>query len=1410
MKDHPNTFLAAIFLPALAICLLGAPPALAKERDGDAAKEAALGHSVDLEQPAPPRRLPDFTKGDPMPPPPKGGWPTWQFGPTGIIGMKNAGGDKGDQVRVISVMPGSPAEGKVLPGDVLLGVQGKMFELGGSMNRLAGNAIIDAETEAGRGDLSIRIWRDRNWLKRTGAKDVFNIDLDKMFKEAEGTADIYEWESEKERTVAVKQMAYDEFPIDGVYTNFPLRLDVMGTYSETSPWDCPVIQKVRDNALKVIAERIKPDVRGRSKRGSSWPDILALVASGDPEYLALAKAWVRRLPKGGKRGLCMDMEYEPTIYDVTYGGMQSWHHGFNYLEMAIYYDATGDDYILPEVRRRAIVAALGQNGGGSWGHTFAFPHFNGGMLHKCNPGYGAMNNAGGRCFFLLTLAKKAGIEHPEINAAIWRADRFFRTFVDKGCIPYGYHSPYGSDDSNGKNYGPAYAFYALGRKYEAKYFSMHSAHASFTRRGGHGSPTLWYYTPLSAHMAGPKAVQAYMRNMRYFYTLSRRHDGSFIFLGEQAPGIGGRGMRNATAYVTMHLSAPLKQLMITGKDADDNFWMTDEELEELLISARGDGKRGQIEDPALLKKVGKAWPERSTDELIALLDHFYPNMRRALAAELGKRYAAGEKEILKKIVPLLGNEEARMRDGACKALSACGTDPVLANMSKVVAMLNDDAEFVRMQAARSIGGATEPGEEKRELAMLNATVDEYAGMTMDNGNVRNAIKGVLFPRRRGKGPDLGKLTSSPFQAGYDEELVRLAMEKIVTMDPQGTVPGGWDKEALLKLAGPVTFSAAERQVNDAMFGGARKSEAQALLRKHGYREAVEGDAFNVMERSRLERSKRRGVGYKDPFITPKLVKNAPGQYRGVLDDLRLWQLDNPTLVLSEKTAKGKPPILTPLNLLIEIIEKDTDNEALPTIGPDVAKMFQAELTAAGDAAAQLTLCRKELEDLERKNYWRKMHAMTHLAETLGTKAIDDVSPFLGHEHWRVREHTHKLAVQLMEGEAAKRLVELFGEAQARESGLQGNWNAAGILNALVAAQHKPALEIAKTALKHGDPLVRRAAVRAVFAIGGDAELKTVFAFLRQATAAEDFDGAELALLSKKNDPAHVQRVSKVARTLLAAAGSPSRTGTPARPGASHANEKAGGTPRTSSPASHSPSLLGSGRSARPTEEAEFRLRRSLAWVLGQFGGEANLAAIQQAAEATEDDTDLTEMALALAYSPDRAASDNLLALIKVSKRVRDVVAPLAIHRMVGRNGMGDVSDAERVRFARGILNLTYDDQMVSFLSRVHTGQAMQLLYDVMKINPSTSAKSIIASAEGIRHPSKLDSQIATEVLADVIEYIEVTHLRGGMTEQIQDWRESMGYVEWKGLQARAGQALLKFHKPKETAIPEFDDMDLDL
>ena len=54
------------------------------------------------------------------------------------------------------------------------------------------------------------------------------------------------------------------------------------------------------------------------------------------------------------------------------------------------------------------------------------------------------------------LAQKLGIEHPAIDRAVERGQHFFSSYIDQGCIPYGDHGAYGSDDSNGKNTGIAF------------------------------------------------------------------------------------------------------------------------------------------------------------------------------------------------------------------------------------------------------------------------------------------------------------------------------------------------------------------------------------------------------------------------------------------------------------------------------------------------------------------------------------------------------------------------------------------------------------------------------------------------------------------------------------------------------------------------------------------------------------------------------------------------------------------------------------------------------------------------------------------------------------------------------------------------------------------------------------------
>jgi len=88
-----------------------------------------------------------------------------------------------------------------------------------------------------------------------------------------------------------------------------------------------------------------------------------------------------------------------------------------------------------------------------------------------------------------------------------------------------------------------------------------------------------------------------------------------------------------------------------------------------------------------------------------------------------------------------------------------------------------------------------------------------------------------------------------------------------------------------------------------------------------------------------------------------------------------------------------------------------------------------------------------------------------------------------------------------------------------------------------------------------------------------------------------------------------------------------------------------------------------------------------------------------------------------------------------------------------------------------------------------------------------AAESLVTNAEGMGQLSEGDSKIAAKAIRDVMEYIEVSHLRGGVAAHMA---KEDKYTVWKALQARAGRALLKVHKPGAAPIPGFDDTDLDL
>lgn len=176
--------------------------------------------------------VPDLTKGEKP-----GSEGDWTLGPTGARGWAhNTRGNSAAarQILVKEVAKGSPADGLLQKGDVIVGVDGKAFSSDARVQ--FAKAITAAEEEAAGGKLSVLRWRA------------------------------------------------------GKTESVELRLRVMGRYSATAPYDCPKSAKIFDMACEVIARR---DFKNVSI--PNCMNALALLASGKPEHRALLADYAKRV-----------------------------------------------------------------------------------------------------------------------------------------------------------------------------------------------------------------------------------------------------------------------------------------------------------------------------------------------------------------------------------------------------------------------------------------------------------------------------------------------------------------------------------------------------------------------------------------------------------------------------------------------------------------------------------------------------------------------------------------------------------------------------------------------------------------------------------------------------------------------------------------------------------------------------------------------------------------------------------------------------------------------------------------------------------------------------------------------------------------------------------------------------------
>jgi hypothetical protein len=824
------------------------------------------------------------------------------------------------------------------------------------------------------------------------------------------------------------------------------------------------------------------------------------------------------------------------------------------------------------------------------------------------------------------------------------------------------------------------------------------------------------------------------RNMRWRRTLCRMHDGSFVY---HSPSEKYRTLHDPTATEVFHQAVILKQTLITGKDVDEKIYPTERETKQFLASAYG-----QLNNDYLKNLAGKPWQDRSTDELFNLLDIFMPKTRRLVATELGKRFQAGEADILPRLIELLGNESARFRHGALTALDACGNDTMLSNLSKVTPLLSDPADFVRIAAVKMVSKAA--ADHETQLALLETAVAERTALAPNS--VRNALQESLLKSETA----LGKI---PFQAGLDETLVEQALTNMILEETGGgplvkSKIGVWDKDTVIRLAGPLTFIAEEEQVYDQMFGN-RNAPAQAMLAKFGYLEGIQTNAHRIRLKAEIPRRIRGESGFKDPLVNPALVSEQPGVFADLTDEIKSALIANPTeeISITDETNKFRK-LIVPLSRVLTTIEQNKTTTDLPSIADDVRKLFLAELNAADGTGTRIKLCRAVLADSESKHTFRQIAAMDSLVELLESEALEDLLPYVGSDYWRIRDHSRALAVTLVKSGAGSALIAHFAEEKSPHT-------QAGILAILATAKHAPAAALAKDAMKHEAAIVRAQALQAYASLAGPTSIPDILDHLIAATDRADAQGCEDALAPFCNDPA---TATNLRDALLKTKSS------------------------TSSDA-----------------------KAVIFYLLARIGDDKSLAALKKLGE-QDDPALLASVASALSYSPSREADQLMLDLAAASPKRAAIVAPHSVRRMViGPKGYGDISSSARMDFADAMLKITLEPRIVKLLGSIHEARALTTLMFCLEKGVASAAESLITNAEGMENLSSSDAKIAAKALQDVIEYIEVTRLRGGVKAHMD---KDDKYTEWKALQARAGKVLLKVHKPEEAPIPGFDPLEL--
>ena len=555
---------------------------------------------------------PDFTKGGQIP---EGYKHDWNLGPTGARGWiysNRLETSSARQILITKIEPGSPADGTLKVGDVILGLDAIPFE--GDPRTLFGQAISKAEIT---GKLNLLCWRDGD-------------------------------------TKSVR-----------------IKLPILGSYAKTAPWECSKSEKILQQGLEALAFRIA-DPEYKSVAITRSLNALALLASGGKKYLPLVKK---------------EAEWASAF---TSNGYKTWHYGYVIIFLAEYIIATGDQSVLPGLRRLALESADGQSTVGSWGHRFVQKNT------RRLGGYGMMNSPGIPLTIGLVLAKKAGINDPKVSEAIEKSANLLRFYSGKGAIPYGDHRPWiQTHDDNGKNGMAAVLFDLLNEPGHAEYFSRMSVACHGPERDtghtGNFFNMLWAMPGIAR--SGPHASGEWMNEFGgWYFDLARRWDGTFIHQG--APHSRHDSYRNwdCTGIWLLAYAIPKGKIHLTGKVKPKTPQINSKEAKGLILDGQGWSNNNRT----------SFYDSLSKEQLLSRLANWSPTVRERTGMALGR----SKDVVVDQLISMLNSSNLYSQLGACQALKFQGARGAKAVPALLNSLQADDL-WLRILSAEALAGIGE-------------------------------------------------------------------------------------------------------------------------------------------------------------------------------------------------------------------------------------------------------------------------------------------------------------------------------------------------------------------------------------------------------------------------------------------------------------------------------------------------------------------------------------------------------------------------------------------------------------------------------------------------------------------------------------------------------------------------------